>query len=126
MAEDVGAAEDGQTTRLLRIPEFTRRRASVRYPSPGVVRLVSATTVDTAWVVNLSQTGVGLLLRRHLEREAPLFIQVHGLTRGVSRELFARVAHSTAQGSGEWLVGCRFAEELSSQELGTILQDIGG
>jgi len=126
MAEDVSAAAAGEATRLLKGSEFTRRRASVRYPCPGVVRLVSAATVDTAWVVNLSQSGIGLLLRRELKHDAPLFVQVHGLTRGVSRELFARVAHCTAQSLGEWLIGCRFAEELSSQELDVILQDING
>ena len=126
MAEKLSAAEDCVATPLLKSAEFAKRRASIRYPCPGIVHFISAAATETAWAVNLSLTGIGLLLRRRLDRDAPLSVRVHGLTHGMSRELMGRVAHSTPQSSGEWLVGCRFNAELSSQELMEILQEISG
>ncbi len=126
MAEKVSAAEDSVATPLLKIAAFARRRASVRYPCPGIVHFISAKAPETGWAVNLSQSGIGLLLRHKLDCDAPLSVRVHGANFGVSRELVGRVAHCTPQGSGEWLVGCRFNAELSSQVLMEILQEING
>jgi PilZ domain len=126
MAEKVSAVEDCTATPLLKTAEFARRRVSVRYACPGIIHYISAAVTETAWAVNLSRSGIGLLLRRRLDCDAPLSVRVHGLKRGMSRKLIGRVAHCTPQGSGEWLVGCRFDVELSSQELLEVLQEISG
>jgi hypothetical protein len=118
-----------ESTLLVKYVASLRHRAFVRYPCQadcGATSLVSAIGAELAWAVNLSLSGIGLRLSRHLDLDTPVLVRVHGLSCGAAREFAARVVHCTPQGPGVWLVGCQFNRQLDSQELKTTLKEIGG
>ncbi len=76
-----------------------------------------------AWVLDLSSTGVGLLLARALD--AGLEIVIHlksgdGKTRFISCRPVC--CHATRQPDGDWVVGCEFTTELTADQLDALLQ----
>jgi hypothetical protein len=95
---DPVACADPNATLQLRVESYARRRASVRYPVPaGTGALIrSADRTESGWVVNVSGTGLGVLLGRPLCRETPLLVEIHGAPGGLA----ARVVHSTPQAEG--------------------------
>jgi hypothetical protein len=123
MSEPVTPLE-GEIT-LLQRHAWIKRRAEARYhcgpATPG--RLVKGGDGQSrrAWILNLSAGGVGLLLDEALEAETLLVVHIKSGTTGNWFELAARVVHSTAQASGEWLIGCELAEKLGQEELDALL-----
>lgn len=71
-------------------------------------------------VVDLSTTGIRLILDRGLEPQTILAIDVQ---KGQiwARTLLARVAHSTERADGTWAIGCQFANPLSEEEVRELL-----
>jgi hypothetical protein len=86
-------------------------------------RLSMSKTHETrrAWVLNLSSSGVGLLLDTAIEADSELVFHLQGPHIGKVFDLRARVVHSTPQKSGEWLVGCKLAEKLGQDDLDALL-----
>ena len=92
------------------LPETARpeRRLSVRYACEGAMCHLGRALPrgsPRAWVVDVSASGVGLLLKDDIPPGTQLaleFAPVHWV-------LPARVVHSIGLDSGTWLVGCRFA-----------------
>ncbi len=74
----------------------------------------------TAWLNNLSVTGIGLNLPRNLEPTQALVIQVR-VENGPPVRLAARVVHSTVEVDGTWRVGCHFDQPLSDDLLESLL-----
>ena len=68
-----------------------------------------------ATVRDVSAGGVGLLLPRRFEPGALLAVELP--EGGSARSVLAQVAHATAHGGGQWLVGCRFLSPLDEDEL---------
>ena len=109
----------------LRVPaEVAERRAAVRYPSQSATACHPVPDGDvlcSARVVDISTTGVGLVVDRFVEPETLLAIELpsDGPTPGYT--LLVEVRHATARGEGEWRLGCSFARELSEDELRWLL-----
>jgi hypothetical protein len=74
-----------------------------------------------AWVVDLSQGGIGLLVSRPVPIGISAVIRMRAGDRGETQALTARVIHCTLHASGEWLVGCAFAQPLTRERLESLL-----
>ena len=94
---------------------FSCRRDTACHPVPEGEQLC------TARVVDISATGIGLLIDRPIEPETILAIdlQIDDLT--LSYTLLVEVRHSRAHKDGDYLVGCVFGRELSEYELKALL-----
>jgi hypothetical protein len=75
-----------------------------------------------AWIINVSRTGVGLILPRHVPQETFIVIRLRGHhDRSRLFELPAHVTHATLVNRSDWLVGCDLINELSDEELDLLL-----
>jgi hypothetical protein len=72
-------------------------------------------------VVDISATGVGLLIDRPIEPETLLEVQLQGDGSGPAPTLLVEVRHVQARPDGGWLVGCAFGRALSASELQALL-----
>jgi hypothetical protein len=110
---------------LLQRHAWIKRRAEARYhcgpATSGRLVREGESQPRRAWILNLSLSGVGLLLEEPLEAETLIVIHIKSGTTGARFELPARVVHATVQASGEWLVGCELAEKLSQDDLEALL-----
>jgi hypothetical protein len=102
-----------------------RRRCNDRYrcalATAGKVAFVDSGETLTAWLSNLSRSGIGLNLARSIEPGVELVIQVR--IPGVSEpvRLAARVIHCARELDGSWQVGCAFSAPLSDDALESLL-----
>ncbi len=114
----------GETT-LLQRHAWIRRRAETRYHcGPATAGRVSKSDDETlrrAWILNMSATGIGLLLDSALEAGTQVMIHLKSTSGSTCFDLAARVAHATVQGNGEWLIGCELAERLGQDDLDALL-----
>ena len=109
----------------LKFNRLGNRRASVRYrcapATSGKVLLGECTEYQSAWVIDLSQGGVGLLMARPLAVHTSLTLKLYGLVSKIAYEIQALVAHNTQQSDGDWLVGCQFVDALTSEQVDDLL-----
>jgi hypothetical protein len=114
----------GETT-LLQRHAWIKRRAETRYhcgpATAGRLSKDSESQSQRAWILNLSATGIGLLLDGPLDVGAQLIIHLKSATTGAFFDLPARVVHATVQANGEWLIGCELAEKLGQDDLDALL-----
>jgi len=108
-------------------PKLARgnRRAAVRY------RCAPATsgklTVDRepqhrqAWLLNVSERGVGLILPHPLDPGTYVVLYVRSLDRRRLFTLQAHVIHATHVNQSDWLVGCDLVQPLSADDLDDLL-----
>jgi hypothetical protein len=107
-------------------PKFNkvRRRTNERYrcalASAGRIYFPDTGETMTAWLNNLSITGIGLNLPRSLDAGQTLVLQVR-VEGGDRMKLPARVVHSTCEVDGTWRVGCNFDAPLSNEVLESLL-----
>jgi hypothetical protein len=110
---------------LLQRHAWIRRRTETRYhcgpATAGRVNKADEETLRRAWILNLSATGVGLLLDGPLDAGTHLVIHLKSTNGSSFFDLAARVAHATVQANGEWLVGCELAEKLQQDDLDALL-----
>ena len=108
-----------------RLRRWGNNRRTVRYScAPATVgRLFIADDREYqyACVLNISEGGIGLVLERPVAAGTLIIVQVRTVETKVADDLTARVTHCTRQVSGEWLVGCEFAEALTPDTLDTLL-----
>ncbi len=102
------------------------RRAWVRYHcSPDAPCQAVDTRPDigiyTAVVRDISNSGVSLILNRHVKVGAFLAVELVSANQTSLPPLLVRVVHATAQLDGDWLIGCEFATELTEDELDNLL-----
>jgi c-di-GMP-binding flagellar brake protein YcgR len=71
----------------------------------------------TAQVLNVSASGVGLLLSEPAESGSLFSLSLHGERGQAVRSILACVVHTTARSTGELAAGCNFIRELSEAEL---------
>jgi hypothetical protein len=74
-----------------------------------------------AQVLNISATGVGLMLTEGTSPGSLLHLTLHGKQGQPMRSILACVVHSTERASGEVAVGCNFIRELGEDELHALL-----
>jgi hypothetical protein len=100
---------------------WPERRVAVRYPgnSDTACRAYApAAGIYTAWVRDISATGISLLLPCEFEPGALLTLELGNADQGVSCLLLARVVHTLeVPPEGRWLHGCAFERELTDDEL---------
>jgi hypothetical protein len=98
------------------------RRASVRHPHGkmafGEVIALPANKPILFKVKDISLGGLGLICEEHVMKGAFLAIKLEGSN--YTRTLRARVIHVTPQGRS-FLLGCRLLDELTSEELESLL-----
>jgi len=114
----------GETT-LLQRHAWIKRREETRYhcgpATPGRVKKEPENQAQRAWILNLSATGIGLLLDDPVEAGAHLLIHLKSATTGAFFDLPAQVVHTTQQANGEWLIGCELAKKLGQDDLDALL-----
>jgi c-di-GMP-binding flagellar brake protein YcgR len=74
-----------------------------------------------AQVLNVSASGVGLLLREPVEPGSLINLSLQGKHGQPVRSILACVVHTTVRAGGELAVGCNFIRELAEDELQILL-----
>ncbi len=103
-----------------RKPAHSERRAAARHPCALGTSCQRAADGENAWdarVIDISATGVGLLLGRRFEPGTLLAFRLEGRSEGQSFNAVARVVHATRQGEGAWLLGCALLDPLDERQL---------
>ena len=103
-----------------RKPARRERRTSERHPCGLDTSCLRATDAGNAWdarVMDISSTGVGLLLGRRFEPGTLLSFRLEGRSEGQSYNAVARVVHATRQAAGGWLLGCVLLDPLDEPQL---------
>jgi hypothetical protein len=97
------------------------KRLWKRFPTTVQVcfRQVGATDgpPNHAEVLNLSATGVGLLVDDFFETGALLHLDLSGQDSTESRTILSCVVHVSERDDGRWALGCNFIRELSDTDL---------
>jgi hypothetical protein len=96
------------------------RRASERQTSARAARCQSvrgAADSSRTRIRDVSAFGIGLVLPHDVEPGAVLTVEVDPPDTQAGRPILARVVHTTALNSNEWLVGCAFISELDDVTL---------
>ena len=100
-------------------------RASVRYRCPpastGRIYLAEDLEFLRAHLLNISTTGIGLLLAKPLAVGLELTVQLASPHSKKSYRLPARVVHSTRHADDEWLVGCQFDKALADTDVADLV-----
>lgn len=104
---------------------WQNRRATVRYKcapaTSGRVYASEDTAYLGAWVQDLSQAGLGLVMTRAMTCGTEISVRVKASASQGACDFVAQVIHVTRQPSGDWLVGCEFLTKLSRDELDQLL-----
>jgi hypothetical protein len=74
-----------------------------------------------AKVVNVSASGVGLVVGEPVENGTLLSVELHAARGAFTRTMLACVVHVTARAEGEWALGCNFIRSLSAEDLKALL-----
>jgi PilZ domain len=88
------------------------RRLHIRYACDFLTKCPDAPQT-TAFVTDISRTGIGLLVNQALDQEAVVALELP-LAGGAVE---ACVEHVTATSDGWWTIGCSFTRELSPESL---------
>jgi head-tail adaptor len=75
----------------------------------------------TAKVLNISASGVGLILQEPAEPGCLISLNLQGKQGAPVRSILACVVHTTVRAGGEMAVGCNFIRELGEDELNALL-----
>jgi hypothetical protein len=103
-----------------RKPAPCERRSSERHPCGMDTSCLRPADGENAWdaqVIDISATGVGLLMRRRFEPGTLLSFRLEGRSVGQSYNTLARVIHATRQAAGAWLLGCILLDPLDEPQL---------
>jgi hypothetical protein len=76
---------------------------------------------DTAWVHDVSSTGIGLIYARELFAASSLTLRLRKNDQGGVILIGATVVHATPEVNGAWRIGCRLERELTEEELDSCL-----
>jgi len=77
-----------------------------------------------AKLLNISCTGLGLLMQHRFQPGSPLEVELQSRSSDLRRGLRVRVIHASAvrsDGHASWLIGCTLVEPLSEEELRGLL-----
>jgi c-di-GMP-binding flagellar brake protein YcgR len=94
---------------------------------PCTVKALCQTVADPQqepWpvqVLNISPTGIGLLVARAIDTGTLLSLELQGHTEAAAHTMLACVVHVTVQPDGQWALGCNFIRELTEEELQALL-----
>jgi hypothetical protein len=102
------------------VTHLVERRTAVRRYREGPVLcflVVGSAHHRSATPRDVSASGAGLLVGSPLQPGTAIFLQVPREDNESLQSLPARAVRATRQEDGSWLVGCKFARELSPEEL---------
>ncbi len=113
------------TPRTIVAPEqpAVERRRGLRYPSQLDGSCQRITDGDGQWpvqTIDMSARGIGLLVARRFEPGTLLSSSLTGVQGGISSLPLARVQRCCWH-DPYWLLGCVWATELSTSELGSLV-----
>jgi hypothetical protein len=74
-----------------------------------------------AQVVNLSASGVGLVVGEPVENGTLLSVELQAADGLCTRTMLSCVVHVTARAAGAWALGCNFIRSLSDEDLKALL-----
>ena len=77
--------------------------------------------IEAAQVINLSASGVGLLVKRFVDAGALLNVDLIGKDGRIRRTMLACVVHVSQRGAPEWALGCNFIRELGDDDLQALI-----
>jgi c-di-GMP-binding flagellar brake protein YcgR len=115
--------------RLVHLVSGAERRRAVRHsckqllPVPVLAR--PSFQKSTAYLKDISATGLGLITQGRMDRGCALLVQLRGDQPGATVTHLARVVHSRRQGSKHWFVGCQLACRLTADEIQRVLDAAG-
>ncbi len=75
----------------------------------------------SAQVINVSASGVGLLVTAEVEAGALLSVDLTSTDGKFVRTILACVVHVSTQSNGSWALGCNFIRELSEEDLKALI-----
>lgn len=106
-------------------PAESDQRSWVRFPCPvrasfQVVR-EDEPAAQTAGVVDISPTGIGLQVEHPLDVGTLLSVELHGPGEQPGLTILASVVRARSRAEGQWTLGCSFIRELSESELQALL-----
>ncbi|HYV40136.1 MAG TPA: PilZ domain-containing protein [Gemmataceae bacterium] len=78
-------------------------------------------TSYAAKVLNISVTGVGLLVDRAIDNGALLSVELHNAAGTTERTILTCVVHVNPQSDGAWALGCNFIRALSEEDLRALI-----
>ena len=106
-------------------PPSMDQRTWVRYPVTIQTRFQKIGDPDErqhpAEVLNISASGIGLLLTGPAEAGSLFNLELIGKEGQLIRTILACVVHSTVRANGDIVVGCNFIRELTEDELKSLL-----
>jgi hypothetical protein len=76
---------------------------------------------EAVQVINLSPSGVGLMVPRQIETGSMLSLELRSPSGRHACTMLACVVHASGRDSGNWALGCNFIRELTDQEMQTLL-----
>jgi hypothetical protein len=98
------------------------RRYRTALATFGTINFSAGSECETAYVQNVSKTGIGLNMAKALEVGSQVTIRWRVGAEREPRLFSLRVIHSTLESDRSWRIGCEFAEPLSSDLLELLLQ----
>jgi hypothetical protein len=111
--------------RLVARSQWERRRSEPRYhcgpATLGQVLIFEPVETQRGWVLDLSTHGAGVLLCQPLQPDTLFVLHIKSAAGDRRYELPGRVVHATTQPSGDWLIGCHFADPLTADDLDALL-----
>ena len=107
-------------------PEQDEQRQWKRFETNITATVQQVTTAEqtpcAAKVLNVSVSGVGLLVDRVIENGALLSVELHNAAATIDRTLLACVVHVSRRAAGEWALGCNFIRSLGEDDLKALLE----
>src|SRR5262245_41305634 len=97
-------------------------RSESARPLPRRIYIVDNFQPLDAWLVQVSQGGLTVLLSRPLAAETLLFIELESAPEARPVKVWATIVRCTATSDTDWLLGCEFVNRLSEAELRAVLR----
>jgi PilZ domain len=95
------------------------RRFRFSLETLGYLTFDDASTQEV-WLIDLSESGIGFYSDWPMETGTILVLQLTSLAKH-PLTLTAKVAHSTKNDKGDWLIGCEFMEQLKPEMVEQLL-----
>jgi hypothetical protein len=101
------------------------QRTWMRFPSDVQVEYRQVGEAEAgghaAGVLNLSASGVSLLVPEAVENGTLLSVELRAAARPFTRTMLACVVHVNARPDGQWVLGCNFIRSLSEEDMKALL-----
>ena len=101
------------------------RRATVRYhcapAAMGKVYAPDDVAFQFVWIMDLSRTGVGLIMSKPLAIGMRILLNLRTADGSRSFDMYAQVVRCFRQVTADYFLGCKFANPLNEEDLEYLL-----